>query len=168
MTPTFLKTIPGENPVITEAEFMAPPARLFKAWTEPDEIRGWFGRAPNSVVHAAIDLRVGGVWRFAFNDTPGAINALRGEYVEITPDKKLVFTWIHEQSDDDGTLQESAPSQVTVLLEPQGTGARLTVRHEGIQRESGRLGVSEGWSYGLAALLAMLEAEQLEGASAQS
>lgn len=168
MTPQFLKTAPGENPVITQAEFGASPARLFKAWTEPDEIRAWFGRAPNSVVHAAIDLRVGGTWRFAFSDAPGAINALHGEYIEITPDKKLVFTWIHQQTAPNGALQESAQSQVTVLLEPCGSGARLTVRHEGIQEESGRLGVSEGWSYGLAGLLAMLDAEQLEGTSAQS
>lgn len=168
MTPQFLKTIPGEDPVITEAEFQASPARLFKAWTEPDEIRAWFGRAPNSVVDAAIDLRVGGSWRFAFSDTPGAINALCGEYIEIAPDRKLVFTWVHQQSSSDGTLQESSKSQVTVLLESRGSGARLTVRHESILQESGRLGVSEGWNYGLASLLAMLEAEQLAGASARS
>lgn len=161
MPPKFLRTAPGENPVITEAEFKASPARLFKAWTEPSEIRGWFGGGPNKVVNAVIDLRVGGAWRFVFNDTPGAINALYGKYVEIVPDRRLVFTWIHERTTEDGAVVKTVPSQVTVELNPQGTGSRLTVRHEGIVLESGRLGVGEGWSYGLSRLIEMLEKQPL-------
>lgn len=159
MTLQFLRSEPGAEPVVSSAEFVASPARVYKAWTESDEIRSWFGRAPNSVRTALIDLRVGGVWRFAFNDTPGSINALHGEYLEIVPKERLVFTWIHERAKPDGVLEETTPSQVTVLFEPFGTGTRLTVRHEGIRQESGRIGVADGWDYGLAGLSAMLKRE---------
>lgn len=162
MPPKFLKTAPGQDPVITEADFTASPARLFKAWTEPNEIRAWFGGGPGRVSNAMIDLRVGGVWRFVFDDTPGAFNALRGEYIEIVRDQRLVFSWIHQKTRQDGVLEETAASQVTVEIAPNGTGARMTVRHEGIARESGRIGVSEGWCYGLSSLIAMLENEESE------
>lgn len=162
MTPQFLKTVPGETPVITEADFAASPARLFKAWTEPDEIRAWFGGGPGRVTDAVIELRIGGAWRFSFNDEPGIINALRGEYLEIVPNRRLVFSWIHQKSDQGGAIEETATSQVTVEIVPNGIGARMTVRHEGIVRESGRFGVSEGWSYGLSSLIEMLKNEQLQ------
>ena len=160
MTLQFLKTEPGADPVVSQAEFEASPARVYKAWTEPDEIRRWFGRAPNSVKTAEIDLRVGGAWRFAFNDTPGSVNALHGAYLEIVPEQRLVFTWVHVRTGTGGALEETTPSQVTVLFEPVGSGTSLTVRHQGIRQESGRRGVADGWNYGLASLSTMLDRER--------
>jgi len=168
MTPQFLKTAPGEDPVITEAEFRASPARLFKAWTEPDEIRAWFGGGPGNVAKATIDLRVGGSWRFVFKGAPNAINALHGEYIEIVPNQRLVFSWVHQKMSESGALEETAPSQVTVELASSGAGAKMTIRHEGIVLESGRIGVSEGWSYGLSSLITMLKDEKLESSNLSS
>jgi uncharacterized protein YndB with AHSA1/START domain len=60
----FVKSVPGDDPIVVEGYFAATPARVFEAWTDPDIVVKWFGRAPNSVLSAIIDLRPGGAWQF--------------------------------------------------------------------------------------------------------
>ena len=43
MSLPFLKSPPGETPVIVEGLFAASPDRVFRAWTEADEVLKWFG-----------------------------------------------------------------------------------------------------------------------------
>jgi len=152
MSRSFLTSAPGDDPIISEALFKAAPARVFKAWTDPDEILCWFGQEPYSVKSARIDLRVGGTWRFAFSDAEGAVNALRGEYLEIEKDARLVFTWMHEHSGEDGALETSPVSQVSVIFAPSGSGTHLTIRHENIVRTEARRNVGSGWDASLRSL----------------
>ena len=157
MSLDFLKTPLGDDPVVVEALFRASAERLFHAWTDPQEIPNWFGRTPNSVKQARIDLRVNGAWRFDFEAEEGAVNAVHGEYLRIDPNRKLVFSWMHEMTNDDGHLETTRASTVTVTFEPVEAGTRLTIRHEGTASESGRRGVGEGWSYAVASLQAWLD-----------
>ena len=54
---TAIRTLGGHR------RFRASPAQVFRAWTEPEEIKAWFGLQKNDVTKAEIDLRVGGVYR---------------------------------------------------------------------------------------------------------
>ena len=58
MTLDFLQTEQGDDPVVVEGHFAAPPAKVFQAWTDPDIVMKWFGPAPNSLHSAAIDLQL--------------------------------------------------------------------------------------------------------------
>ncbi len=156
MTPRFLTSQLGADPVVTEAVFKADPARVFKAWSDPEAIKGWFGRAPHTVKHATIDLRVGGTWRFTFNDAQAPVSALSGTYLEIKPARLLVFTWTHETGEEDGTVQVSTPTKVTVTFAPEGSGTRLTVVHEAICLGASRRSVADGWSYAFVNLFDLL------------
>ena len=156
MSLEFLKSPLGEDPVVAEALFVATPERLFRAWTDPEETPHWFGRTPHSVKTASINLTVNGAWRFDFEAEAGAVNALRGTYLRIDPNRQLVFSWIHEMTGDNGQLKTTPASTVTVTFEPLEVGTRLTVRHEGSASESGRRGVGEGWSRSVASLRAWL------------
>ena len=60
MTPPFLRSAPGSDPIVVEGTFAASPERVFRAWTRPEEVRKWFGQQPDSLESAEIDLRVGG------------------------------------------------------------------------------------------------------------
>ena len=157
MSLEFLKTPLGDDPIIAEALFAASPERLYRAWTDPDDIPHWFGRAPHSVGKASIDLRVNGTWRFDFEAEEGAVNAVYGTYLSIEPNRRLIFSWRHEMTGDDGRLETTPASTVTVTFEPLDTGTRLTIRHEGTASESGRRGVGEGWSRAVASLRAWLD-----------
>ena len=159
MSVDFLKSPLGEDPVVAEALFVASPERLFRAWTDPEEIPHWFGRTPNSVKAASIDLRTNGAWRFEFEAEEGTVNAVHGTYLHIDPNRKLVFSWIHEMTGGDGFLESTPASIVTVTFKPTETGTRLRIRHEGTASESGRRGVGDGWSRAVASLKFWLDNE---------
>ena len=156
MSLSFLKSPLGDDPVVAEALFVASPERLFRAWTDPEEIPHWFGRTPHSVKSASIDLTENGSWRFEFDAEEGTVNAVHGTYLRIDANRQLVFSWMHEKTGDDGLLETTPVSTVTVTFEPLETGTRLTIRHEGTATESGRRGVGDGWSRALASLEAWL------------
>jgi uncharacterized protein YndB with AHSA1/START domain len=81
--------------------FDAPRHLVFEAMTRPEHVQQWWGRLGEgySVPVCEIDLRVGGAWRFV-NRHPKGEAAFRGEYREITPPSRLVFTEIFEQFPD--------------------------------------------------------------------
>ena len=70
----------------------AAPALVFEVWTRPEHLRHWFGPRGFTTPHAEVDLRVGGRYRYVMRDPMGNDYPCGGEYHEIVPDKKLVFT----------------------------------------------------------------------------
>jgi len=147
----FLRSLPGDDPVISEASFRSSPEKVFRAWTEPEEVISWFGRAPGSLERAHIDLRVGGEWRFEFDSAKETYSAVTGEYLEIQDNALLKFSWRHERMED-GELTSSATSHVSVLFEPQGDGTLLTVKHAGVATSEARRNVAGGWSAALSSM----------------
>jgi uncharacterized protein YndB with AHSA1/START domain len=77
--------------------FDAPRQLVFEAMTRPEHVKRWWGQLGEgySVPVCEIDLRVGGAWRFV-NRHPRGEAAFHGEYREITPPDRLVFTEIYE------------------------------------------------------------------------
>jgi uncharacterized protein YndB with AHSA1/START domain len=84
--------------------FDHPPEALFAAFTQPDLVARWMWAGLGSQPSAEIDLRVGGRYRIAItappdDDTwPGEERAMRGVYVEIEPNRRLVYT-LHWDAD---------------------------------------------------------------------
>lgn len=160
MSLPFLKTPVGSDPVVVESTFKASPARVFRAWTDPAQVQAWFGLAPHSMASIEIDLRQGGEWKFSRPPSELSRDAMRGTYVTVEPERKLVFTWRYEQEFADGRIEATAESEVTVTFEPvpEGTFVRLT--HAAIRTEDGRKGVGSGWSAGFGSIHALLEKEE--------
>jgi len=100
--------------------FDAPRHFVFDAMTKPEHVKQWWGRLGEgySVPVCEIDLRVGGAWRFV-NRHPRGEAAFYGEYREITPPSRLVFTEIFEQFPD-------SVSVVTAEFTDEGRKTRLT------------------------------------------
>ncbi len=67
--------------------------RVFHARMEPEEIKRWFGPDACRVVETHVDLRVGGEFRFHLRESKQGEYRLRGEFREVTPPAKLVYTW---------------------------------------------------------------------------
>jgi uncharacterized protein YndB with AHSA1/START domain len=74
-----------------------------------------------------IDLRPGGAWRFV-NRHPHGEAAFHGEYLEIAPPDRLVFTEIFEDFPD-------TVSVVTTVLTDEGGKTRMTatVRYPSVE-----------------------------------
>lgn len=70
----------------------APPAILFRCWTEPDLIVRWFTPAPWTTASATIDLRPGGANTIIMHGPNGEVQPNHGCYLEVDPPHRLVFT----------------------------------------------------------------------------
>ncbi|MBK9239663.1 MAG: SRPBCC family protein [Acidobacteria bacterium] len=98
---TFAVTPTSDREIHFSRLFDAPPAIVFEAMTRPEHVRRWWGCLGEgySVPVCDIDLRVGGAWRFV-NRHPHGEAAFHGEYLEIAPPSRLVFTEIFEEFPD--------------------------------------------------------------------
>src|SRR5687767_12576744 len=98
---SFKVTTPSDREIRMTRLFDAPRQLVFDAMTRPEHVREWWGRLGEgySVPVCEIDLRVGGKWRFV-NRHPGGDAAFHGEYLEIAPPGRVVFTEIFEEFPD--------------------------------------------------------------------
>ncbi len=78
--------------IVITREFAAPRTRVFAAHTEPGLLRRWFGPHGWQLTGCAVDLRVGGRWRFVLHGPADAEMTLSGTYLEIDAPNRLVMT----------------------------------------------------------------------------
>lgn len=105
----------------------ASPRHAFDAWLDPAVAGSWlFATASQPMAQVEIDGRVGGLFRFAERQT-GETARYTGQYVEIVPDRRLVFTLSMEP-------QPNVITRVTVAIAPFAKGCTLKLTHENIPR----------------------------------
>jgi len=96
--------------------------QLWRAWTTEDGLAGWWWHTwPDT--RYQVDARVGGSYRI---DAADHGIGVRGEFLEVTPPHRLVFSWIWVDDGVDGALE-----QVTVTFSPDGDGTRIDLLHTG-------------------------------------
>ncbi|GAA5179594.1 SRPBCC family protein [Niveibacterium umoris] len=124
----------------------APPALLYRAWTEPELIKQWFTPRPWSVASAETDVRPGGATLIVMRSPEGEDFPNRGVYLEVVPNRRLVFT--------DAFTEAWLPSGkafmvVTISFEDLGGQTRYTatVRHwtEADRAQHEAMGFHAGW-----------------------
>lgn len=120
--------------------FNAPRERIYEAFTRTDALMRWFGPRGMSVPIAELDVRVGGRYRLEIHGEDG-VHVLSGEYRELAPPEKLVFTWVWAQG-----VMAGVESTVTITLTALPTGTELTLVHAGLPSEEMRTAHSQGWS----------------------
>jgi uncharacterized protein YndB with AHSA1/START domain len=70
----------------------APPEKVFRAWTDPSLMKQWFAPAPFTTPVVETDVRAGGSSVVVMRDPQGNDYPNRGVYLEVIPNRKLVFT----------------------------------------------------------------------------
>ena len=120
----------------------APRDRVYAAWTDPAQLRKWFGPESVQTLDLAADVRVGGKYHWDLTTADGEKMTVRGEYRELQPGKKIVFTW---QWDDDDAW-ENRDSTVTVELFDREGGTEVRLKHEQLPSEASRDRHTEGWN----------------------
>ncbi len=83
---------PSEREVTLTRSFDAPCELVFKALTEPDLLRRWYGPIGWQLVVCDVDLRVGGEFHFVSQRPSGKKVGQRGQYREISPPERLVHS----------------------------------------------------------------------------
>lgn len=141
-------TRPKPSLTITR-QLPAPPDRCFRAWTDPEALRRWFGPGKTEVVLAEADPRVGGRYRIVMRSQDGQEHHVGGEFREVVANRKLVFTWSWRSTPERQSL-------VTVEFIPQGAITTLTLTHEQFADEATRDRHHHGWTGSLGKLAAFL------------
>jgi uncharacterized protein YndB with AHSA1/START domain len=85
--------------------FDAPRERVWREWTEPERFADWFGGADAAVPVSTVsfDLRVGGRWHATMHAGAHEIR-WRGEFHEIVPPERLVWTFSDQPTGDEREL----------------------------------------------------------------
>jgi uncharacterized protein YndB with AHSA1/START domain len=130
-----------------ERHYAAAPEKVWRAWTDPQAVKRWWGpEAGDPVSLAELDVRVGGRFRIVFGGPEGRLHECAGIYKEVVPNRKLVFTWCWPNSTPDRV------SLITILFDPAGAGTHLVFRHEQFFDEAARDGHKRGWTQTFAKL----------------
>jgi uncharacterized protein YndB with AHSA1/START domain len=139
--------------------FAAPRERVFRAWTEPDELRKWWGAGEGfSAPIAEVDLRVGGKYRLGMKPPDSDdLYICTGAYREVSPPEKLVYTWAWE-----GMSTDAEETLVTVEFHDLGGSTEIVVTHELFPDEKARDEHAQGWSGCLDMLVKALEAKKVD------
>ena len=120
----------------------APRARVYAAWTDPEQLKQWWGPKQMRTQSLDFDPRVGGKYQWTLVNDEGEEMTVFGEYRELVPDKRIVFTWAWK--DDDAW--EDRTSVVTVELSDREDGTELRLTHEQFPSVESRDRHSEGWN----------------------
>jgi uncharacterized protein YndB with AHSA1/START domain len=119
----------------------APRAHVYAAWTDPAQLKQWFGPEEVQTRELIAEVRVGGKFRWDLTNSEGEEMTIHGEYRELKPNRKIVFTW--RWKDDEAW--EDHDSIVTVELDDIDDGTELRLTHEQLPNEESRDGHNRGW-----------------------
>ena len=141
---TFKVTTPGDTEIHMTRLFDAPRDLVFEAMSRPEHVRRWWGALGEgySVPVCEIDLRVGGSWRFV-NRHPKGEAAFHGEYQEIVPPSRVVFTEIFEEFPDvvsvvtTDLIDENGKTRMNVAVRYPSRDVRDMVVASGMARGAG-------------------------------
>ena len=137
----------SDRELVVTRMFDAPPAMVFKAWSQPELFRKWWvpKGAPMSLVSCDMDVRTGGKYRLEFG-TGEKTMAFYGKYLDVVPNERIVWT------NDEG--EEGAVT--TVRFEDRG-GKTLLTFHELYPTPEGLEEAMTGAASGLPQQLEQLE-----------
>jgi len=134
----------------------APPAKVFRAFTEPDAMARWF--PPNGFVATVHHMEAwqGGIYRISFtNFSTGTSHTFGGEFREFVPDEKIVYTDRFEGGLLMGELL------TTVTLREVSCGTELNITQEGMFHVPPEQCVM-GWQQSLKHLATLVEPNILD------
>ena len=124
-------TTPDTEAVEKEVRIAARPETIFPFFTDPEKMVHWKGTS------ATLDPTPGGLYQVNVTGRDIA----RGEYVEVTPFSRVVFTWGWE---GEGQAVPPGSSTVEITLTPDGDDTIVRLRHYGLPAEAGAKHL-EGW-----------------------
>lgn len=128
----------SDREVVVTRTFDCPARLVYEAWTRADLFKQWWvPRSMGMILRSCeLDVRVGGGYRLVFGDDPSNPMAFFGKYLEVVPDKRIV--WTNEESGDAGsvttvTFEERDGKTLLVMSELYPTKDALDAAGTGAQ-----------------------------------
>jgi uncharacterized protein YndB with AHSA1/START domain len=142
--------------LVIERVLDAPREQVWKAWTDPEQVKKWWGPKHFTAPTIKIDLQEGGKYLFCMRSPDGQDYWSTGVYREIVPMERIVVT--DSFADENGNVVPATnygmpdmplETQITVTFEELGGQTKLTLRHAGMP--AGEMGeqAEAGWNESL-------------------
>lgn len=155
------------KPLVLIRTFNAPVETVWKAWTDTESLKKWWGPKDFTAPIIKMDVKVGGTYHWCMRGVgpDGKLNDYwtKGEFKEIIPMKKIVYT--DNFADADGNIVPASTygmsgdwgeGIVTLEFEAQGDTTKMTLTHEGLPEGEITDQTSSGWMQSLDKMDAML------------
>ena len=114
-------TVTEDGAVEHTIRISARPETVWRYWTDPERICHWWGAS------AVLDARPGGICRVRL----GGDAVMRGEFVELIPYRRIVFTLGWEPAEGAPPVAPGSSTVTVTLIEDDGDTI-LTLRHIGL------------------------------------
>ncbi|WP_165185397.1 SRPBCC family protein [Caulobacter soli] len=111
----------SDHELVVTRTFNGPARIVFEAWTKPELMKLWWAPKSSGVPlrSCEMDVRVGGGYRLEFGKDAASSFAFFGQYLEVEPPSRLV--WTNEESQD---------AAVTTVTFEDRDGQTLLTLHE--------------------------------------
>jgi uncharacterized protein YndB with AHSA1/START domain len=123
-------------PLVIKRFMKASCRQIFEAWSHSDNLQQWFFPGKYGKVGVSNDFTVGGRYKLEIIGNDGVLYTYTGEYKEIVPNKKIVFTW------NSLLVPETL---VTVDLREVNHKTEITLTHELFPNQKSHQKKEEGW-----------------------
>ena len=120
-----------------ELEIAASPETVWEFLVDPEKAVRWMGMS------ARLDPRPGGEYRVLV--IPG--HTASGEFVELDPPRRLVFTWGWEPEGDETSTVPPGTSTIEIELEPTDAGTLLRFTHRDLPTSESAESHGHGWDH---------------------
>jgi uncharacterized protein YndB with AHSA1/START domain len=139
----------------------AAPERVYRAFLDADAMAKWLPPDGFTGKVHKLDPKKGGSYRMSFtNFTTGKSHSFHGEFIELVPNERLVYT---DKFDDPALAGEM---RTTVQLRKVSVGTEVDIVQEGIPAAIPVDACYLGWEDSLTLLTKLVEPEILEDIAA--
>ena len=138
-----ISTAEKQKTIIIKRTLAVPLSKVWKAWSEPESFKKWWGPEGYSSPDCTIDFREGGKYLYSMKGPDSKKIWGAGEYLEIDPQKKLIY--VDRFSDEQGNTVPAShynmpgewPDEmlVTVSLDEVAGKTNMTLAHAGLPAE---------------------------------
>ena len=145
-----------QNDIVINRVFDLPISKIWRAWTEAEEFKKWWGPKDFTCPSSKMEAKVGGKYLNCMRGPDGKDYWSTGVVKELIPERKLVVT--DNFSDEKGNIKPASdygvpgnwPKEllITVYLEEADGATKLKLRHQGIPDEA-REDCIKGWNESL-------------------
>ena len=142
------------NEIVVTRILDAPCELVWKAWTEPEHFKQWWGPKESTAPFCEIDLRVGGRNLFCMKFKDGTEIWSTGTYKEVIPCKRLVSS--HSFADEKGNIVPATyygfegefelEMEITVTFHDLGDGKTKIILRQAGMPDSHIIPTNTGWN----------------------
>ncbi|WP_316813396.1 SRPBCC domain-containing protein [Pedobacter heparinus] len=133
--------------------FDAPREIVFKAWTNPDQLKHWYAPDGCTIEFKAIDVKVNGSFHSCIYDPVHGQCWIKGIYKVVDFPEKLVFSMIlsNEKGEDVRAATAGKPEDwpeellTTVTFTAIGKQTKLAIHQTVSEEEAKQTGAYQSW-----------------------